>query len=449
MIQLEPVQGCQYSRALQANNPDGTPAAGQFTSATTLSASVWAGPYQAGLFVPAVGWFTNGGKQTGYDQGQVALSIAGNQTGVLDPSGEYFLDIYATTSGLQSCIIQARVKILPSPGNTPPAGLQGLVSLDTCLAACSRLRLTDLERDFVSTTILQAASDTVRKWCGQRDFTRTTYVEEQVAELNGQVALKQMPVNNVLRIRGYPQTVLNITASPSSFQQAWVSYSTTGDWYTNTLAFTGIILNSVANGVYRATPLLFSNAPQTAAPSVTYATVGALQAAISAVSGWTAFTEGAFGAYPTTDLSPPGGVTAQGAMDDDGAELRAYTEDLTCTRVDNAIGFLWVGRHRIASTLGGRWGPEYDVLDGSDDGPIGRVQVTYDAGFTVIPSEVQLATAELVKAIVERFRTDHMTIEESVAGAGSRMYKLAENLMGSLPRAVLYGLAKWRIARVR
>jgi hypothetical protein len=248
-----------------------------------------------------------------------------------------------------------------------------------------------------------------------------------------------MPVNNVLRIRSYPQTVLNITAQSSAFVQAWVSYTTTGDWYANTLQFTGLVLNSVANGAASQTPLLFA----------TYPTIGQLAAAIGAQPSWTAYINGPFTGYPTTDLSPPGGVTAQGAMDDDGAELRAYTEDLTCTRVDNAIGFLWVGRHRIASTLGGRWGPEYEILDGADDGPIGRVQVTYDAGFSVVPSVVQHATAMVAKGLVEEARHDHMMLSESVGGAGSRAYQVAEELIQGLPKPVLRRLAQYRISRVR
>jgi len=430
--------GAATSYCYQTPNRDGT-FGGIFSSTDSVTASVWAGDGTAALAAPTCAW-------GGTYQGQTVSAAAGAPlsiwTAYLTPSdaaglapGVYRMQVYGTHAGAKGVLWDGTLDVTDSPST---GTLAGLITPTYCESALTRLRLSREERDFLP-NLITTASDTVRKWCGQRDFTRTIYTEEYTTELNGQIALRQMPVNNVLRIRGYPQTVLNITAAPSTFQQAWVSYTTTGDWYSNTLVFTGLVLNSVNTGVYSSTPILFAG----------YPTVGQLAAAIGSVAGWTANTQGAFANFPTADLSPPGGVTAQGAQDDDGVELRAYTEDLTCCRVDNAIGFLWVGRHRVASAFGGRWGPEWEILDGSSGDPIGRVQVTYDAGFTVIPSEVQLATAELVKAIVERFRTDHMMLSESVGGAGSRMYQIAEGLMGAMPRAVLYGLSKWRMGKIR
>ena len=91
--------------------------------------------------------------------------------------------------------------------------------------------------------LMTEASQAICKWCGQRDFIRQTYMQEYLPDLNGYVMLEQMPVNNVLRVRGYAQTVLTITARAASFVQAWVSFTTTGQWYDNTLAYTGLVLN--------------------------------------------------------------------------------------------------------------------------------------------------------------------------------------------------------------
>src|SRR5262249_3646463 len=146
----------------------------------------------------------------------------------------------------------------------------------------------------------------------------------------------------------------------------------------------------------------------------------------------------------TTDLV--GGGAAMGAMDEDGAALNVYSEDLTCTRIDNATGMFWVGRHRVTSGLDGRWGPEAALLEDFEGSTLGRVQVTYDAGFTIIPTAVQLATAELVKAKLERLRTDHQKRRNEL---GAYKYEIEPSLMGSLPKPVSEDLAKYVIHRAR
>ena len=75
--------------------------------------------------------------------------------------------------------------------------------------------------------------------------------------------------------------------------------------------------------------------------------------------------------------------------------------------------------------------------------------MTYDAGFDAIPTPVQLATAELTKAMVERFRVDHMLSNESIGGAGSRAYAIAAELVGALPKPVREGLSKFMAIRVK
>ena len=75
------------------------------------------------------------------------------------------------------------------------------------------------------------------------------------------------------------------------------------------------------------------------------------------------------------------------------------------------------------------------------------MKVTYDAGFTIIPAPVQLACAELTKAIIERFRQDHQLESENISGAGSQAYKIAVPLIGFLPRPVLQGISLYRIHR--
>jgi hypothetical protein len=434
---LKVVQGLARDFSYQTPNADGTYGCG-FTSADGISAKVWVGDSEAVLATPTVAWGGAIGAIT-YTAAQGApitlwtISFNSADTASLTP-GVYRCQVYATHGQRTGALFDGLLEVLATPGSGTDSDLVSFTEVETVLAP---LRLKEVEREMI--TLLKAeASDAIRKWCGQRDFTRQTYTEEYVPELNGYCALRQMPVNNVTRIRGYLQTVMTISAQPGAFQHAWISYQTSGDWYTNTLSYTGLILNSTLNGTTTAsTPFLFA----------LYPTLADLANAIMAVPGWIARTQGAFAAYPTSDLQQPGGLTAQGASTDDGCELRAYTEDLTTCKLDNATGMLWVGRFRIAGVYGYRWGPEAEVLEGFESGPIGRVQVTYDAGFSVIPTPVQLATAELVKARIQRLRKDlTLGMEEN----GIYKYEsIGPREIADLPYPIQCGLAKWRISRAR
>jgi hypothetical protein len=423
------VQGADLDRTWQTPNPDGS-VGNVFVAGDPITAVVWMGDQEAVLATPAVVWGSQAvAAALGAPQTIWTIQLHASDTATIAP-GRYRLQVFGTHSGRKGTLFDGLLDVADTAGTTVATDL---ITLTYAESACSRLRLIASERDFLP-SLVAAASDTVRKWCGQRDFTRQTYVEEHQVELNGYVALRQYPVNNVTRIRGYPQTVLTISADPGVNQQAWIDYTTAGDWASGTLAYTGITLNWIQSGTAGSAPFLFT----------TYPTVGALQAAIAATAGWSAQTTAPFSLYPTSDLSPPGGLTSQGAIDDTGAEIRAYTEDLTLSRLDNRTGMLWCGRRRSGSAYGQRWGEDWEVLDESGGAPIGRIQVSYDAGFATVPAPVQLATAELVKALVERFRRDHGLSTESVSGAGSHAYSVAAELMGMLPVPVRQSLSLYR-----
>jgi hypothetical protein len=59
---------------------------------------------------------------------------------------------------------------------------------------------------------------------------------------------------------------------------------------------------------------------------------------------------------------------------------------------------------------------------------------------------VQEATVELVKASIERLRTDHMMGEEA---NGVYRYKIDPAMIGMLPKPVLQKLALYRMSRAR
>ena len=342
MKKLRVTVGYDQDYTYQTPNSDGS-VGNVFTSADAITSTLWAGDEETALATPSVVW----GSSTvtpdlGATQTLWTVQFHASDTASLTP-GIYRLQVFASHSGRTGKLWDGLVVLGDTAGSNAPTDL---ITLVYAQSAVSRLRLSREERDFLP-SLVTVASDTIRKHCGQRDFTRQIYTEEHVSELNGYVALKQFPVNAVSRIRGYPQVVLGITADSSVNQQAWVSYTTTGDWATGTLVYTGLILNAVSSGTLTTTPFLFS----------IYPTIAALAAAIAATPSWYTNTTPVYGLYPSTDLSPPGGLTSQGAMDDDGVELFAYTEDLAYCRLENATGFLWTGRHRIAGAVRRAMGP--------------------------------------------------------------------------------------------
>jgi hypothetical protein len=422
--------------ALQISNNDGTPAAGIFASSTTLLAQIWEGQSQQALAMWTPAWATTnpvtGATQTGFAQGQFSLSILPAYIANLDVDGEYKILVTAVTNGVSSPVWEGVLKILATPGFTSPSP-PGLVTYDACVGLLSTsIRLTDAQIDAIPFLIAEA-STLVRKEMGQRDFNRQTYSEEYTAQLNGFVALKQMPVNKVTRIQGYLQTALVITASSSVFSSAFVEWITTGDWGSGTLAYTGITLVSFQDGVQTQTPFLFASFP----------TIQQLATAVGSTPGWAAFTSGNLGNFGTaTDLAMASTGTAQGAMDGDGCELLVYSEDLATTKLDNAIGFLWTGRRRISSAFGGRWGEDGGDLADMDSPSIGRVRVTYDAGFDVVPEPVQRACIELVKISLNQLKMNEVLATEK---AGDVSYSVTPDMWAAIPPYILQRLSKYKM----
>jgi hypothetical protein len=65
-----------------------------YTSADALTAYCYQGRSLTALFSPAVAWYTANSTQTGYDQGQVLLSITSMQAALLTPGGAYSVVVW-------------------------------------------------------------------------------------------------------------------------------------------------------------------------------------------------------------------------------------------------------------------------------------------------------------------------------------------------------------------
>jgi hypothetical protein len=438
MQQLNAFQNRQYNRILQINNTaTGLPAAGVFGSGSVLSANVWEGGNQASLFQPTVGWATllptvPPITQTGYDQGQVALSIAASQTANLDPGGEYYVLIDETTGGITAPVIQCRIKVLATPGSmaiAPP----DLVTYDYCLSQLNSISPTDDQLDLLP-WLISAASQAWRLECNDRNFDYRTLTEWHEVGLDGYVRLWQEPIQIITRVQAI-RLALVISNTVADTAQAYFSFTGyDGGYGINAKTSTGITLNSTIGGVLTNQTILFAVA----------STIGQLATAISSAGfGWTAQVMAAYSTWGCSELT--GGYVAQGcALSDytsEGAEFNVLL-DIAKAQLRPRSPMLWVGRQVGGNVLAGTWGPGGEQMFG-DDGrnDLGLVKVTYQAGYSTIPPEIQYQVAQIVKWKLELGVQELLLAAETAAEYD---YKLAENMVSNLPKPVRDAAGRWR-----
>jgi hypothetical protein len=441
---LYPFIGAQYNRpSLQIVNWDGTVASGIYTSGSTLSATLWEGQSQASLFSPTVSWYTAGSTQTGYTQGQFSWSVSAAQTATsVNPAGEYYTLVSQTTGGQTSPVWQGRVKFLATPGSTTPQP-PDLASYDYCEGYCSELNLTDSQRDFLP-YFVTAASMAIRRltYC---NFDLRTYVKKFDIALNGTVRLDQVPVQAVLRVQGPQQLALTVsnTSTTCAYAQCYFAYSGQYDGYgSNAQTITGLTLNYMVGGALTTYTV----------PISTGQTVSSLATAINSYgNGWSALADTTLGPmWAATELD--GGYTGQGcgvySSVTTGAQFYLL-QDLAPYQVDNPWrGFLYTGRIYQDSDAG-RWGPGGSNLFGgtgnySSNGQAdpGQARVTFVAGESTIPGEIQMACAELVKWKLGLAKQELLLKMETAADYS---YTLADQMVANVPTNVRQMVAPFRI----
>lgn len=431
MQELFVYQGAQKDyQALQINNNDGTAAVNTYTIGSTLSASAWQGQNQNTLFTLTPTWFTKNGAQTGYDQGQFSVTFTPSNTYNLNPAGEYYLLVSATTNSIVSPVWEGRLKVLATPGFVSPSP-PDLISYNYAMAALAQLVLTDSERDFIP-YLVTASSTTIRRFCFGRNFDLRTYVEEYDVALDGSIRLFHPPINIVNRVQAQPATALTVWNASTSVQFGQIYFAYTGnyDGYgVNAQVATGVTLNWTSNGV----------ASTQTIPFIAGMMCSDLANAISAVgSGWTATVNTTLGAWPVTELIS--GYVGQGVVQGQGAQLNVYSTDLTQAQISNqATGILWCGQQYPG--IGPKWGPDWLAFDQPLQAN-GKVKVTYAGGFATIPSPVQIACVELVKAQIYRLRTDMLLKSETAADYS---YVLNDYADMAIPKHVQQALAQYRL----
>jgi len=282
-----------------------------------------------------------------------------------------------------------------------------------------------------------AASRLIRRWCN-RQFTRATYDELYTVDgPRARLLLREYPVNAVSRIATDPTTVITIqNTDATTNQRALASLATTGNVDTGQ-AVTGLTLTRVASGTTTSTTIAWTG--------LVPPTVQALATAIAAVgAGWTATADPQHALWPVADLRQVQGVLP--ALSPAQAELVIHTSDVPFS-LDERTGIVDLRAADVEDPFRSfRFGPYLSTSLGDLDvrgGYLG-VRVVYDAGLDTVPEDLQQATVEVVKAMLERLQTD-TTLTSETDGAYSWQ---ARELIGALPPWVQQVLALYRSTRL-
>ena len=365
------------------------------------------------------------------------ISFQDADTASLNP-GVYRLEVTALINSRTAVLFDGNLEVASAAGAYAPQ-LPDLITATYCAKQLTEINMTVGQWEALP-DLISAASLLFRRWCGDRIFTRmgpnvstTPITEELDPALNGEVRLSQIPVNQVISVQGNRSTAITIYNISPEVQLANVLFAFSGDYIVGLVPL-GLTLNWTSNGTPDTTTIDYT-AGMTAVE---------LANLINAVgNGWTALADTVLGSWPVTQLV--GGFVSQGAILTQGAQLYCYADQLNdCQLRDGSTGILWVGRQYKGP--GPRWGPDWAVWDAPAE--LGRVLVTYDAGFTLIPFDIQSACAELVKAMLERFKTEAFLASEQISGAGSYSYSLGEGLYQLLPLPVRQTISRYRLNNV-
>ena len=286
--------------------------------------------------------------------------------------------------------------------------------------------------------ITAAVSRAIRRWCS-RQLTQATYDELYTVPLDGQVLLREWPVDSVARCATGPATVLTITNTSTTVnQRAQVQLQCTGDVGTG-LVPTGLALQLVASGVVSTATVTFT----------ANMTVQALATAVTALgNGWSATADSAYGLWPVADLRAVQGYLP--AVTPQQAELKIHTTDLPFD-IDEKAGILVLQALNSSTTnpwRSTRWGPPLATSWGDQQlgGQFQGLRVVYTAGLAVIPEDIQQAAALTVADWLRLLALDPRLLSEK---AGDYEYQLTATLAQyHLPASVLGMLSTYRSQRV-
>lgn len=242
----------------------------------------------------------------------------------------------------------------------------------------------------VASQVISAASAALAKWCGT--VLESTAIDEigTPDPRTRRITLRNKHVTAVSRVAFGPTGLLMVQNTSPGVSRASIQFTVSGDppW----TSASGITLTSRASAVDTTTSLDFA----------TYPTIDALQAAIAAISGWTAtqYDATAYGSYACEDLDVDAGVRACNYQGQ-GATLWAYVQDVPDWEFDPVSGVV------VLKQLWGHNMGEY----GDIRRPWG-VKVSYQAGWITVPDDVKQACIITCKSIFDGVRISGAFISE-------------------------------------
>lgn len=433
-------QGTSRDFQLQIYNRDGSIPTGLFQSTDTLTTVIWPGDRQAATLTPTTTWISA-------PNAQFQISFNDADTSSTAPS-LYQIVTRATRSGRSAVVLPrgSRFELLDAPGSSTCTDLITQDYLAGALAA-GGLRLTT-EQIQALPGLTKSASRSIRRHCN-RYFNRggPRAVASGLPAYDGLYAidwpsrtllLRQYPINAPPRVRTNPTVVLTVWNNDTTNVQAWVTLLVDGtveDVDDVSPVTTGLVLYSVANGVSSDTELTWELFP----------TVGQLAAAISGTAGWLATVEDGFAGWQSTDFrAGQGSQPALGFQSQVGFSV--LVDDVPCI-YDARTGIVTLSEQDNDPFTSPRFGMflQTDIDDVTVYGGPQGIRVQYDAGWDIVPEDVQDACVETVLDWMFKKSLDQNLGSESDGARSSVFNTVFTNY--ALPKSVIGKLAPYRSPR--
>lgn len=247
------------------------------------------------------------------------------------------------------------------------------------------------------------------------------------------VRLSRYPVNGSPLVWGGRATAVTVLNTDTATNQvAYAGFDAAGDPELQ-VTYTGLTLTRIASGVTTVNDIPFAGL-----------TVRGLTDAVNAAGGgWTATVASgtpAPGLFPASMLA---GAREPKPGFPPGCDLSLFPALVPGASVDRAAGI-------VSFNEGPYWGPgngtgygDWGGEGGYDGGGsrCGQVRVTYNAGYAAVPAQFQSFAAEVVKAMLERLRTDTTLASETAKDYG---YTARLVLSETALQTVLLALQKYK-----
>lgn len=257
----------------------------------------------------------------------------------------------------------------------------GLISPERAKYNLNNRTLSNNEQTTLG-AMVEVASDYIQRHTG-RDFVLTTYTEYYQGNNTAYLFLKQFPVTSITRVSMELSSCFEIKNTSTSNQIATVATTTTG-----------LKLIKIASGTATTDVTVLW---------ATYTTVGAVVTAVDALgNGWDATVVSDYSSWPSNLILPYQGPFD--VSDSNVIEIKMHTDILTDYDANLSTGVLTRTPNTDDLHYGGIW-------------PKGHrnIRITYEAGYSQVPEDVQEACAQLSASLFLEKKRDPGLIMERTA----------------------------------